>query len=61
MGRGRALGSCSPGAAVVNAGFNGGCQTVGIDLEVGSDEYFDHMGSSAHFKVCDGGSARFKL
>ena len=33
----------------------------GVDLEIGSDGFFDHMGSSAHFKACDGGSVRFKL
>ena len=44
---GRALGSCSPGAAAVHAGRGVGCggrQQGGFDLGIGSDGYFDHTG-----------------
>ncbi len=41
--QGRALGSCSPGAAAVHAGLGyGGCQQGGFDLGICSDGYFDH-------------------
>ena len=43
--QGRALGLCSPGAAAVHAGLSrGGCSRGGIDLGIGSGEYFDHTG-----------------
>ena len=33
---------------MARAGLSGGSQTGGVDLEIGSDEYFDLTGRSAH-------------
>ena len=49
------------GAWVGLTGRCGGWEQAGFDLGFGADGYFDHTGSSAHFKACDGGSVRFKL
>ena len=38
----RALGLCLPGAAAACYGLSSGSQTVGVDLGVGADEYFEH-------------------
>ena len=43
-GRGQALGSCRPGVAVACAGLNGGCQTVGVDLEISLDGFLPVCG-----------------
>ena len=41
----RALGSCSPWAAVDLAGLSrSGCLRDGFDLGIGSDGFFDHTG-----------------
>ena len=43
VGRGRALGLCSPGAASVRAELSGGGSLRDVfDLEIGSDGFFDH-------------------